>query len=157
MKKNEQNDKTISARTAHGILKDLAGTGSRIPFSGRIQGNSMLPWIKDSDTIKIFPLAAPLKIGDIVAFYGKSNSQFIAHRVIRLTQNHIITKGDNCLAPDLPLTREDIAGKITEVKRGTNCITFGMGIERFLIALMSRLNILQTATRVLKKARSILY
>ncbi len=117
----------------------------------------MLPWIKDLDIIKIFPLTAPLKIGDIVAFYDNLNSRFIAHRVIRLTHDHIMTKGDNCLAPDPPLTRGDIAGKIKVVQRGTANITFGIGKERFFIALMSRLNVLQVATRILKRVKSILY
>lgn len=115
----------------------------------------MLPWIKDADTIKILPLTIPIKIGDIVAVYDKSNSRFIAHRVIQLRKKHVTTKGDNCLFADPTLSKEDIAGRVTGIQRGTERVGFGLGVERFFIAMLSRTNILQWTYRIIKKLKSI--
>lgn len=154
MKKNNPDSKTISAETAHALLKDLSGSATS--FSGKIQGSSMLPWIKDADTITIYPLATPIKVGEIVVFYDKANSRFIAHRVIQLTKKRITTKGDNCLSPDPALSIDKIAGRVTSIQRGIEQIHFGLGSEAFFIAILSRANILQWIYRVIKKLKPMI-
>lgn len=116
----------------------------------------MLPWLKDSDIIKILPLTTPIKIGDIVACYDTPHSRFIAHRVIQLGKKHVTTKGDNCLFADPTLSKEDIAGRVTGIQRGTERVRFGLGVERFLIAMLSRTNILQWGYRIIKKLKSMI-
>ncbi|MBC8439143.1 MAG: S26 family signal peptidase [Deltaproteobacteria bacterium] len=155
MKKNDGNKKSISTQTAHILLKNLSRGGSLIKFSGTIQGNSMLPWIKDADTIKIVPITSKIKVGDIVACYEESNSRFVAHRIIKTANNNIITKGDNCFAPDPDIKKEDLAGKVAEIYRKSVPVTFGLGTERYLIAILSRMNILQLLTRIVRKMKFI--
>ncbi len=141
----------ISAKSAHVLLKKLSSAGSSIGVYGNIQGGSMLPWIKNGDKIKIIPITSKIEKGDIIAFYHGSPARFVAHRVIKTTPYQTITKGDNCMAEDSPLTDEDIAGKIVEIYRGSTRFFFGTGKEKKLIAVLSRINILQIVTRIIKK------
>ena len=75
------------------------------------------------DTIKINDIVI-VKIGsdfnenDIITF--KSDENFITHRVIKYSEDEIITKGDNNNAEDSPIKKEDVVGKVVYIISNVN-------------------------------------
>lgn len=75
------------------------------------------------DTIKINDIVV-VKIGsdfnenDIITF--KNDENFITHRVIKKTDEEIITKGDNNTAEDEPIKKEDVVGKVVYIVQNVN-------------------------------------
>ena len=51
------------------------------------------------------------KEGDIVTY--KEKSSFITHRIVKINENSIVTKGDNNNIEDAPIKKDDIIGKYT--------------------------------------------
>lgn len=71
---------------------------------------SMEPTIKIGDDVLI-EITKDIKIGDIVVFDNKENNNFIIHRVVKINETEVITKGDNNNAIDSAIPKEDIIGK----------------------------------------------
>ena len=71
-----------------------------IEAKGQIQlvvhGDSMLPSLKDGDTIKV-EKCNEYKISDVVAYFVviEGKLKIIVHRVIFARKNYVLTKGDN--------------------------------------------------------------
>lgn len=85
-------------------------------FRMRSEGVSMYPLLHPGDLIefqKISPLQ--VKMNDIVLLY--LNEKFITHRVIYLTKNTIVTRGDNNPKEDDRVTLEHIIAKVVRFKR----------------------------------------
>ena len=51
-----------------------------------------------------------LKKDDIITF--KKENNLITHRIVKLNENEIITKGDNNNVADEPISRNDVVGKV---------------------------------------------
>ena len=51
-----------------------------------------------------------IKKGDIITF--RQDNNFITHRVIRIDDEKIITKGDSNTSEDKPINKNDVLGKI---------------------------------------------
>lgn len=82
-----------------------------IPFKIRIYGNSMSPQITSGMVITAIKLPTLFyKHGDIVLC--KNKDMIIAHRIIEITKDMVITKGDNVLIQDSPIMMSDILGKV---------------------------------------------
>lgn len=59
-------------------------------------GQSMHPMFKDGDEMYVRPYnGARIYRGDVVVFSWPNNSRKVVHRVVRVGQNSIITRGDN--------------------------------------------------------------
>lgn len=140
----------MSSIAAHELLKNLAKNKQSAIFTGTIQGNSMLPWIKDGDIIEIVPVATTIRYGDVVAFFNKTHSRLVAHRVIGKKKSYVITKGDNCFRADIPIKKNNLTGIVTKVSRGSIVKKIGMGNEKFFIACLSIINLLQFLTKSFK-------
>jgi len=69
----------------------------------------MSPFIRDGDTVAIYP-DGPLRVGD-VALFRNSEDRLVLHRVIRITEAGIITRGDACHADDGFTPFEDVIGR----------------------------------------------
>lgn len=80
-------------------------------------GSSMYPLIHSSDK-PIIEKAKNVKLNDILAF--RKNGKIIAHRVVYVGRNtnSFILKGDNNQKSDGIISKKNILGKITSVKRG---------------------------------------
>jgi signal peptidase len=50
---------------------------------------------------------------DIITY--KSNLSFITHRIIKIDENEIITKGDNNNSEDEPIKKENVIGKVVYI------------------------------------------
>jgi len=74
-------------------------------------GSSMLPTIHDGDYLVIDTTPESIELGDIIVY--KHNNELIGHRVIKITSEGYIVKGDNNPAPDPWIVRpEDVIGEV---------------------------------------------
>lgn len=102
------------------------------------RGDSMHPTIRDGEAVHVERPAEPLAVGHVVLARAKRG--LTAHRIVRLRQNNgaveIVTRGDNCLRNDPPLTREDLVGRIVAVERnGSDLRLFDKPLTRIRPAL----------------------
>jgi len=92
----------------------------------RVDGHSMLPTLEGGDLVVIqsVPLS-DVKVGDIIV-YGSpcsSTGQSVIHRVVNITNEGLITKGDNNQRADQylqeiavsPITQQCLEGKVVFV------------------------------------------
>ena len=70
---------------------------------------SMEDTIKIKDIV-IVKLTKDIKENDIITY--KSGEDFVTHRVIKKTNEEIITKGDANNSEDKPITSNDVVGKV---------------------------------------------
>jgi signal peptidase I len=86
----------------------------------KAEGYSMYPFIRPGSTVLLGPVNDSITLipGEIVAW--KRESGFVLHRLTSILKNgseiHYITRGDSCLQEDLPLSREQIAGKVLMIE-----------------------------------------
>ena len=85
-----------------------------IPFLGiklyRVGSGSMSPYLKINDII-IVKSQNKYQINDVIT-YKNNNNEIITHRVIKVDDNKIITKGDMNNMEDSPIIKNNIIGKV---------------------------------------------
>lgn len=68
----------------------------------------------DIDDVVIVKLGSDdLKQGDIISF--KQDENIITHRIIEISDNKIITKGDSNNAQDEPINKDKVIGKVINI------------------------------------------
>jgi hypothetical protein len=108
----------------------------------------MSPFIKDGDMITISSAPSFLpRLGDVIAFIHPKTERLLIHRVVRKIGDACLVKGEKALQPDGLIERRDMIGIITRVEREGKKVFFGLGPERFLIALLTRTNLLLLVLR----------
>ena len=138
-------DLTQSSSLSDHFLVELVKEvlSKRVECRLQVKGFSMSPFIKDSDVVKISPMSdSSPEFGDVIAFVHPKADKFIIHRVVRKIGDACLVKGENALEPDGLIERKHIIGVITRVERKGKKVFFGLGPERFLIALLTRTNLL---------------
>lgn len=78
---------------------------------------SMEDTIKINDIV-VVKIDSDFNENDIITF--KNDENFITHRVIKKTDEEIITKGDNNTAEDEPIKKEDVVGKVVYIVQNVN-------------------------------------
>ncbi len=74
------------------------------------RGCSMLPLLRQNrDTVVIKPVTEPLKVNDVV-FYKRDNSEYVLHRIVKITPNGYIIRGDNCYYDETDIKDDNILG-----------------------------------------------
>ncbi|MCD6468535.1 MAG: signal peptidase I [Thermoplasmata archaeon] len=53
--------------------------------------------------------------GDIIVYYDNDAKVYVAHRIVYIINNQIITKGDNNDYYDMPINKTDIQGKVLRI------------------------------------------
>ncbi len=83
-------------------------------------GPSMYPTLRVGDGLVVMPYQGrPIKKGDLVVFKSPQDGKQVVHRVIRITERGIQTRGDNNRLPDpYELKPTDILGRVVKVRRG---------------------------------------
>lgn len=113
-------------------------------FRWTAKGFSMSPFIKDNDVITLSPLCrSPVSIGKAAACVCPVQNRLIVHRVIGKKGNRYLIKGDNIPKPDCLIDKEHILGCVTAIQRNNKAVFLGLGLERIIIAFLSRTGILQ--------------
>ena len=123
------------------LVKEVLSKGAECRL--QVKGYSMSPFIKDGDMITISPVFGSLpRLGDVIAFIHPKTDKLIIHRVVRKIGDACLVKGENALEPDGLIERNHMIGIITRVERKGKKVFFGLGPERFLIAMLTRKNLL---------------
>lgn len=84
-----------------------------------VHGSSMLPVILPGDVLKVE--AGQAALGDIVVFIR--NDRVWAHRVIAISGNEIVTRGDANPNPDASLHYEEVLGRVSSLARNGTVLT----------------------------------
>ena len=107
-----------------------------MPFRFTAPGFSMTPFIRDGDVITIAP--GRLHCGDVVAFMSPESGKLTVHRIVHISREGYLIKGDNAPEPDGRVPRSSIIGRVVRVEHRGRQVWLGMGIERVAIAFLSK-------------------
>jgi signal peptidase I len=114
-----------------------------MPFRFQARGVSMSPFIKDGDVITVSPLSGALpRRGDVVAFTHPDTERLVIHRVVGKKGRYFLLKGDNVSRVENKVPRKNLLGFVNIVERNSKQVFLGLGPERFLIALLTRIGFL---------------
>lgn len=90
------------------VVQDLLADGLSVRF--RARGDSMYPTIRDGEMVDIVPCdASSLRRGDIVL--AAMMRGMTLHRIVRITADGIITRGDNATDDDGTIASAKLLGK----------------------------------------------
>lgn len=80
----------------------------------QVTGECMAPLLRKGDIV-LTTTASKVEVGDIVVIESSSPA---VHRVVKMSQNgSLVTKGDNSLSLDPPITRVNLKGKVIAIVR----------------------------------------
>jgi len=128
------------------LVKEVVSKGVECRL--QVKGYSMSPFIKDGDTITISPVSGSLpRFGDVIAFIHPRTEKLLIHRVVWKSGDTYLLKGEGALEPDGLIKKENVLGLVTKVERKGKRIFLGLGPERFLIAMLTRKNLLLPVLR----------
>jgi signal peptidase I len=115
-----------------------AGHGARF----RVEGDSMHPSIRGGDYVRVVPCGvSELRRGDVIL--ASTGRGLTAHRIVRISDRGIVTRGDNSLRADPLVDPANVLGKVVEVEQITGDsrnIHGSMKIIAFAGAFMRHLN-----------------
>ena len=137
----KEGELSLSETTLVELLQEVLSKGA--PFRFRAKGFSMYPFIKDGDVITVSPLRrTSLSLGDVVAFIPPRTEKLTIHRVIGKKGNSCLIRGDNTSQNDGLIHETNILGYVTRVERDGKKVSLGLGLERFIIAFLTRRGLL---------------
>jgi len=106
-----------------------------------ITGNSMAPLIRHGDMVVIEHGDVPLRIGDVVVV--KRQGTIVAHRLVHSEmeegRERFLTRGDACGGIDPPVGRDQIIGKVVEVRSSEGRVGLDSRSWRGVNRLIARL------------------
>lgn len=139
-----------------GLLKETLAKGNTFRFDAT--GRSMEPFIRSGDTVSIAPLLpSEPRLGDVLAFNHPLGGRLLVHRVVQKRRNEYLMKGDSASDhADGWVKASLLLGKVNRVSRGKRKIFFGLGVEKYLIALLSRQNWLVPILNHLRRLKQFL-
>jgi signal peptidase I len=95
------------------VKKSLRNTGfARF----KVVSNCMFPLIKRGDWVEVLCLTSerPLAAGDIILFFHTNS--LVLHRVVKLADGLVWTKGDRNRVIDPPIHPDDVLGRLFRIK-----------------------------------------
>lgn len=97
-----------------------------------ITSGSMWPTLKKGDMVFIEGISGrqEVRIGDIVVYQNPQG--FTIHRIVKLQEDRVVTKGDANDIEDSPVKYENIIGKTVEFRRKPLRIPFLGNVSIFL-------------------------
>lgn len=105
----------------------------------KVKGFSMCPLVRDEDIVTVSPLNnSALGLGRVVVFIHPQTEKIIVHRLVGKQNNAYLIKGDNVFCPDGLVPQKNILGYVAKVERKNRNFTLGLGLERKIIAFLSR-------------------
>jgi hypothetical protein len=138
-----------------GLIRDVFARG--LPFRFSAPGTSMSPFIRDSDVITLAPYnPASCSPGIVVAFVRSGTCQLVVHRVVAVSVAGCRIRGDNSPEEDGEFPHACIIGQVIRIERAGKTVRFGLGPERRIIALFSRLGWLTVCIGAAGKVISVL-
>ena len=107
-----------------------------------ITSGSMWPALKTGDLvfIKGVQSQAQIQLGDIIVFRNRINSTLTIHRVVKLSETKITTKGDANFSEDTPIEFGDVIGKTLIWRGGPVHIPYLGSVTVFANSLLKKQN-----------------
>jgi Peptidase S24-like len=97
-------------------LRDLLASGHRARF--RAMGDSMYPAIRNGDAVEIAPCElSDIRRGDIVL--ASIARGLTLHRVVRISPEGVVMRGDNAWRADPPFGSEELLGRVVNCEEIT--------------------------------------
>jgi signal peptidase I len=107
---------SLSGNAVLALLSAVHEKGAGFRF--RAPGISMYPTIRDGDIITLSPLNGIKPVtGDIVGFRHPDTGKLIVHRIIKISSDSFLAKGDNSRDTDGVTPILNILGVVTSVER----------------------------------------
>ena len=133
----------------HVILEQLA-KGKTFTFT--LTGNSMHPLIRKGDRVHIQGCdPRDLSAGDIITY--RNDDLTVTHRVLGITRKgndiKLITKGDNEIISDPPVSAVSVLGKVASIQRGNRTLRLNTPFWRFINRCLGLLFLVETASILL--------
>ena len=114
------------------------GAGFRL----KVKGFSMLPFIRDGDVVTISSLSKfSIGFGKSAAFIDSRAGKLVIHRIIGKNSRFYLIKVDNAFSADGLIPKENILGGVIKIERNGENISLGLGRERWIIALFSKIRV----------------
>jgi hypothetical protein len=124
-------------------------------IQGKTVGNSMLPLFRDNkDIVIIKNNNGNYNVNDVVLYRKKSTDEFILHRVLKVTDECLIIRGDNRFSKEY-IPYEDTIGVMTAFERNGKYYDCSKSVMYKLYIIYIRAS--YPARRFLKKVRSFFY
>lgn len=111
-------------------------------FRLEAKGSSMLPFIRNSDAITISALRNySIDFGKPVAFIDPKTNKLVIHRIVGRKNSSYLIKGDSAFGADGLIPKANILGCVVRIERKGRNISLGLGWERLIIVLLSRIKV----------------
>jgi len=139
---------TLPGNALIDLIQAVLVRGSSIKIEAG--GTSMFPFIRNGDVVTLSALRdkSP-RVGDVVAFRVSGSDRLAFHRVAGKINDRCLIRGDNCEEADGLASKSDILGRVCAVERNGAGVYFGFGLERRLIAFLSRSNLMSGLNRII--------
>jgi signal peptidase I len=129
----------------HHLIREQLDNGNNIAL--RVFGRSMHPLVKKGEPIYIKKCdAKELSIGDIITF--KKDDVYVTHRVLWMLKKgntiSVITRGDNEVTVDSPVSPRQILGKVAAVQRADHILHLESPPWRLINRLLGILFLMET-------------
>lgn len=101
--------------TAMKLAREQLARGALIRL--HVSGNSMAPLVERGDVVLVRPVnLEDLHRGDLLLV--EQGGAFLIHRLVAADAHGVRTKGDNASQADLPMTPQDVLGRVVAVEKG---------------------------------------
>ena len=115
-------DPELHARSATGseLVAEIAGSFGEVRL--RVTGASMIPTVWPGDVIEVRQCCLTgLKPGQLVLY--RRDETLIAHRIVRIDGDLLVTAGDALLDEDPPVREAEIIGQVVSLLRNGHLIS----------------------------------
>lgn len=104
----------------------------------------MAPFIRDGDVITIAPFQRKIpRVGEVFAFIQPETGKLVVHRSVAKRNAAFLIQGDNVgEQSDGMVPIQNLLGRVIRIERNKVPIYLGLGLERYLIAGLSRTKLL---------------
>lgn len=119
------------AELVGGLLRE----GTRVSLA--VGGFSMAPFLKNGDRVTLEPVRR-VHPGDVVARLC-GGERLLIHRVVGGAASEPLTRGDSATESDPAIRQGELLGRVQCAERSGRRLRLGLGPERRLLALLSRL------------------
>lgn len=133
---SSQKSSGISGLAFAGLME--AVLEKNVPIRFTASGCSMAPFIRDGDLITVSPVHVRLRPGDVVSFVNPYCNKLMVHRILHVSRQGYLIKGDNNSVPDGLIPAAGIIGRVVRVEHMGRRVRFGLETGGILIAWLSQ-------------------
>jgi len=116
-------------------LSDLLLKSGKVRL--RITSRSMVPTLRAGDEIAVEPVPfEALRTGDVILF--ELMGQLICHRLVEVSNGRLLTRGDAASSGGLWIGRDQVLGKVVNIRRRTVWVGLKETLQSALVPLLLR-------------------